>query len=300
MMNCRNGASGGPMYHVCTLPLESDVLFVTAQDYAAVLIFIAIAAWRSGVSVLAYAIMSNHIHVIIAGEYPLEFFRILKDKLLRYLSKQGRANILAGWDCGNPIPITSDYQLRTEIAYVIRNPYVVRKDVNPLSYYWCSGFLYFNPFLKYLPGVPAGSLSLRKRRDLSHSRDGELPPWLTFVGDVVNPASFVDIQAVESRYGSARAFTVAVFRSVEQQIETADRLGEKPVLPDEEVIQIAYRMAKEEFGSIKYNDLSTDQRIVLAKRLKYECHSSNGQIARVAKLSQWKVDSVFPMAAKQK
>lgn len=287
------------MYHVCTLPLESDVLFLTEEDFAAALVFIAIAAWRSGIRVLAYAIMSNHIHVIVAGDNPLEFFNVLKDKLLRYLSKQGRASILSGWDCGNPIPIQSDYQARTEIAYVIRNPYVVRKDVNPLSYYWCSGFLYFNQFLKYLPGEAADGFSLRRRRDLSHSREGNLPPGLSFADNVVNPASFVDIQAVEMLFGNARAYTVAVFRSVEQQIETAERLCEKPVIPDEEAIQIAFRMAKEEFGKVKYNELSTDQRIALAKRLKYECHSSNGQIARVIKLSQWKVDAVFPIAAKK-
>lgn len=299
MINSRNGAPGGPMYHVCTLPLESDVLFLTDEDYATVLVFIAIAAWRSGVRVLAYAIMSNHIHVIVAGDNPLLFFSILKDKLLRYLSKQGRARILSGWDCGNPIPIVSNYQARAEIAYVVRNPYVVRKDVNPLSYYWCSGFLYFNPFLKYLPGEAAYGFSLRRRRDLSHSREGDLPPGITFAGKVVNPASFVDIQAVETLFGNARAFTVSVFKSVEQQIETAERLGEKPVLPDEETVQIAYRMAKEEFGKVKYSDLSTDQRITLAKRLKYECQSSNGQIARVTKLSQWKVDAIFPIAAKR-
>lgn len=237
-------------------------------------------------------------HVIINGDSPLEFFEAFKQKLTRYLAKQGRAAILSKWSCGSPITITSEYQARNEIAYVIRNPYVARTDVNPLAYYWCSGFLYFNPFLSLIPSVSADSMSLRHKRDLSHSREGELPSGLTFIGDTVNPASFVDIPAVEKLFGSHRQFCTSVFRNIEAQIETAGRLGETATIPDEEILQIAFRLSREEFGEVRYADLTTDQRLALAKKLKYKYHSSNGQIARVIKLPLSMVNALFPLNAK--
>ena len=42
------------------------------------------------------------------------------------------------------VDIEDKWQFQNELAYIVRNPFVAMKDVNPLAYPWCSGYLYFN------------------------------------------------------------------------------------------------------------------------------------------------------------
>ena len=61
-------AEGGPFYHVCTAPIEDDVLFRTRDDYVLINNIIAVAVFISGVRLLAFAIMDNHLHFILEGK----------------------------------------------------------------------------------------------------------------------------------------------------------------------------------------------------------------------------------------
>ena len=45
-------------------------------------------------------------------------------------------------------------------------------------------------------------------------------------------------------------------------------------------------------------DLSKAQKMDLARSLHYDFRSSNGQIRRILGLSQYEVDSLFPLSAK--
>ena len=212
-------------------------------------------------------------------------------------SRHGRPRVLDSIDDPTPTPITSLKQLRDEIAYVIRNPFVVRKDVNLFAYPWCSGFLYFNPLLSMFEQRSAGTLTLRERRTLTHSRNLTLPVGLTLVGGQVFPGSFVNYRLVESLFTDCRQFLFWVFKNVEAQVETALRFGERPSLTDDELIAITFRLCKEEFGVKGASSLTEQQKSSLAMRLKYDYYASNGQIARSTGLQPRIVDEMFPLAA---
>ena len=125
-----------------------------------------------------------------------DFYARFSTMLALYFSRHGRPRVLDPVGAPTPTPITSLKQLRDEIAYVIRNPFVVRKDVNLFAYPWCSGFLYFNPLLSMFEQRSAGTLTLRERRSLTHSRNLSLPAGLTLVGGRVFPGSFVNYRLV--------------------------------------------------------------------------------------------------------
>lgn len=290
----------GPFFHLHTEPLKTGEIFLSDEERFIALVYVAIAAECAGVVVLAYALMSNHFHFILRGREAQckDFWARLKAMLSLYFSRHGRPGVLEPISEPEPTPITTFKQFRDEIAYVIRNPFVVRKDVNLFAYPWCSGFLYFNPMLSLLEQRPVGTLTLREKRALTHTRDAVLPTGLTLVAGQAFPGSFVNYRLVESLFTDCRQYLFWVFKNVEAQVRTALQYCEKPSLTDDEIISVTYRLCHDEFGEKGPYALTDQQKIALAKHLKYDYYASNGQICRSTGLQPGTVDELFPLSAK--
>ena len=291
---------GGPFFHHHTKPLETGVIFENDIDRAVALAYVAVTAWTTGVEILAYALMSNHFHFILRGseEQCRVFFARLKTRLSLYFSRHGRTWVLRAVEDPVPTPITTLKQLQNEIAYVVRNPYVVRVDVNPLAYLWCSGFLYFNPLLTLIRTLPSSRLPVREKRALLHSHDVTLPERLTWVDGCVFPGSFVNYRLVESMFRNAQHYTIVVFKNVEDQVETALRLGERPSVNDDEMLSASLRICRAEYGVRGPSHLTEDQKVDLARKLKFDYYASNGQLARFTTLPLATVNTLYPLSAK--
>ena len=162
-----------PFFHVCSKPVDA-ILFSNDQDKKAALVNLSIAAGDTAATILAYAIMSNHFHTVISGNNPERFYQRFGELVNHYLARHGHVGYALSIE-PTIVPITTLSQLMDEIAYVIRNQYVVDKSVNPLSHIWCSGYLYFNPItdmlMRGLRYTPVSSLSARKRFLLTYSRN---------------------------------------------------------------------------------------------------------------------------------
>lgn len=287
----------GPMYHIYTEPPEGEVLFVSEEQLSEALLLLCMAAYESASTILAYAIMSNHIHVMIRQGNPEEFFQIYRDAICkRSLGKKEHATFSI-WRAGYT-KIDSLKGFRSELAYIVRNPYVVRRDVNPLSFYWCSGFLYFNSMVGALPSFPAEKLTYDKKRQLFRARTPRIPKGLTLISDkLVNPASFVDITTVETLFEDARKYVTSIFRNVEAQVETAISSKAQVLIPDEELLPLIYDYCDKTFNGTRVAVLSQTQKKALASHLKYRFHSSNKQISRLVGMREAEVFSLFPLSS---
>ena len=293
----------GPFYHLSTKPLENGLIFECDDERKVAINLIALLAKETHVDMLAFAIMSNHFHFIIKGELVdgIEFFRRLKKRLSNYFARRGRSGVLDMVDVNPDTPaISSLTQFRNEIAYVIRNPYVARTDVNLFAYPWCSGYLYFNPFLECLYSKKVNELSYKEKRGITRATDPVLDPQFRIRDGMIAPESFVNYKLVEKLFPSAQRFVWWVVKNVEAQVEVASGLGERPSLNDDELFKTAQQLARSQFGLDRVKALSFQQRKELGAILKNQWGASNGQVARIAQLDQLTVDAMFPMAAKRK
>lgn len=289
----------GPMYHLYTFPLETESFYQDSKDRVTVLNLLAICIMDSDCKLLAFSLMSNHFHFIIAGEQAriLAFFERFKRLLQNYYRYHGRKVNLGKMTAGLTL-IESLRQFQNELAYVIRNSFVVNSEVNVFADLWSSGYLYFNPFLSQ-EGVPGDQLTVREARTFAQSRSCDSIDSRIYVKDgKAQPWSFVDYKRVMSFYTSARQYVLGVVKQVEAQVETSVRYGERPQLADEELFPIMFRLCREQFKADKPALLEMPDRKRLAVLLKNNYYASNGQLSRLTGLPLSEVNQLFPLTAK--
>ena len=293
----------GPIYHLSTKPLEDGLIFECDEERRIAFNLMAVTAKEFHIDILAFALMSNHFHFIIRGELVdgLAFFHRLKKRLSNYFARRGRPGILNAVNVDPDTPaISSLTQFRNEIAYVIRNPYVARTDVNPFAYPWCSGFLYFNPLLGSMSSKSVNELSYKEKRSMTRMTNPILDSQFRVREGMIAAESFVNYKLVEQLFPSARKFTWWVLKNVEAQVETSVRMGEKPNLNDDELFVTAQQLSRSEYGRDSVKELSLLQRKELGILLKNKWGASNGQVARIAQLDPRAVDAMFPLTAKKR
>lgn len=292
--------NAAPCFHLYTSPLESDFFFQNNQERGLALNLMAIAKMASDCKLLAYSIMTNHFHFILSGqeEEVLSFFERYKLLLDNYFSRHGKPGIMRSVKAG--ITAINDLrQLRTEIAYVIRNAFVARPEVNVFADPWSSGFLYFNPLL-VKDGVSASSLKGRSLREFTCSRTITEVDARIYVKDgFAQPWSFVDYEYAMSFYDNARQFVFSVLRSVEAQVETSLKYGDDPAVCDEELLPLVMDLSRKTFQEAGVFQLNARQKKELAVLVKNKYHSSNKQLARVIKIPLSEVDAMFPLCVKR-
>lgn len=296
----RSFRQNGPFYHVSSKPLETSIIFGDEEEKKTALTLLAITCAELDAEVLAYALMSNHFHLLLRNRDPLLFYNSFVGKLESFLVRHGHPGIKLPFD-PTVVKVESLRQFRNVVAYIIRNEYVVNPKVNPLSSIWCSGYLYFNSFIDafhYLYKSP-DKLSIDARRILTKTRNLALPANVKIWNNSVAPSSFVNFKLVEHLYGNTWCFFRHVFKDVEAQIETAIALGETPLTPDEEMIRTVYSICMQNWG-MAVSELSSSQKMELMKIMKYDYKCSNAQISRIAGIKPSEVDRFFPMSAKAK
>ena len=296
----RQYAAGGPFYHVCTSHLETDIFFRSQEEMDQALNVIAIAVFASGCRMLAFAIMSNHFHFVIEGKYEqcVLFFDRFQSRLSVLMSTLGRKELADKCD-PKYICVKDLWQLKDLIAYVVRNPFAAMKDVNMFSYRWCSGYLYFNSMLNYLPkGERVADMSLAKRRAFSRSRTGEVDGRILAVDGIACASCFVDYKRAEAFFDDARDFQHWLLKNVDSMVETATLVGERIVLDDYEMWEVVYKLCRNEYGESEPKHLPQEKKIALARTLKQKYCATNAQIARCLGILASLVDQLFPMSAK--
>lgn len=294
-------SSNGPFYHVCSKPLEDALLFYGVEDKKVALAYMAITNGELNARLLAYALMSNHFHLLLNCTNPELYYSMFVEKIEIYLSRHGHPGIKLPKQ-PTVVPVKTLKQFRDTLSYIIRNEYVINQNVTPLNNLWSSGYLYFNELLFSLTAemktVSAKNMSSRIQRTITKSRDMKLPDSAVIWKDIVLPSSFVDYKLAESMFKDARQFTVCVFKNIEAMVETALTLGETPLTPDDELSGIIFTYCVRKWNK-KPRELAKPELLELMQLLKLTYHCSNAQISRLTGIPPKEVSTFFPLGAKQ-
>lgn len=281
--------SYGPYWHVYTSGKETPLIFNTREDFAFAMNVVAQAYACSEINILAFEIMGNHFHFVLsADEIQIhQFWSLMRKKMMKVFPviKDVKLSLK---------PIDNLQSLRNNIIYTNRNGYVADPAHTPFSYPWGTGRYYFNDFpVEHC----LSDLHTCQRRLMFRGRDPHLPGQWKFIDGYICPLSFCSIESGMAMFRDAHHYFYLISKNIESNSELASELGGEEFLTDSELFKRLFQIIKSEYGVPQINALGTQQKIDLAIRLRREFHSSNGQIRRLLHLSQYEIDSLFPLTA---
>jgi len=287
-------SSVGTWYHLFTSGKVIQAFLKDEEDFRYCVNLLAICCKEySDLVLVAFAIMDNHIHLVLSGELSVInlFFATFRRRLARYLMV--RYSFVLPKSFSPSIKVISDLKgLRNAIVYVNRNGYVAYPEFSPFSYPWGSGFCYFNVEPK------ANRLSCMTRdaqRKLMKSRISEaMEDVLIMDNGAIVPSSFCRIRFGMAMFRDAHNYFNLLSKGVESYSGIATDIEDGEFLTDQELFDELNRILKSKYSGLYIRDLSSAQKLDLARQLHFQYKSSNGQIRRLLNISQYDLNALFP------
>lgn len=284
----------GPVYHACSSE-NHPVIFVTEEDYRTGMTILGMCAiLQKGIRIIAFELMSNHIHLVVCGseEDILGFFRMFKRLLARHMAHDGRADSVKRLEM-NLFRIESLENLRNVIAYVHRNGFIVNKDMTPHSYPWGTNRFYFNPDSRLRYSEVRKGMGAVERRAVSHSRLFDDEKGLFMTDDYVSPLCFCAINEGESMFRNARHYYSKVSRHIESYDDIARSIGEDILYTDEDLYSAMIAIIRDDYGTSNPSLLAADAKFKVAKTLRYNYNATRKQIQRMLKVGDNVLNALF-------
>ena len=286
---------------VTTEHLEDRLLFRDSQDFVVGMNYVAVQAFRSGVFVLAFVLMSNHLHFVLqcSRDQAEAFMDGWKTAFSRYLwKKYGNKEHLRRLKV-NYKPIEGDEALEWAIAYVQMNPVAANICVNPFDYPWGTGNCFFRiakeqadaevdvayGSISRTQGTPLGALSARQRLKILHSR-AELPgEWLMEPAGYVTPESYVRVDWVEAAYRTPRRMQFFLQNSSKAKQRMDEEDAHLPAFRDQVILAAVPDLCQSLFRRRSVKELADEQLVELLRQLRFRFSAGANQLARVTGLS---------------
>ena len=288
--------SGGRWWHLYTPGNLTSLLFANDNDYRFAMNLMArCLAEFPTLSVITFEIMSNHIHIVLSGDEHIinEFFATYRKRLKRYLSTKAQGRLSNQFQMSLK-PINDLKALRETIVYVNRNGYVVDPSHTPFSYPWGTGRYYFNDvqIAKKLSDV--SDIGIRR---MFRSRNPHLPGDYRVIDGYVSPLEYCAVKLGMAMFRNAHQYFYMISKNIEAYEKLAVELDDGEYLTDSELFTQVVKILKTGYAANSLRDLTTAQKQDLARKLRSDYRSSNGQIRRILGLSQYEIDSMFPLGA---
>jgi len=282
----------GKWYHLFTSGKDTELVLKDNDDFKFSMNLLARCSVESPkLIVVAFAIMDNHIHVVLSGDVQMIelFFTTYRRRLSRFLSSKYQ-NTLPNTFQMKLKEILDLRTLRNTIVYVNRNGYVVNPDFTPFSYPWSTGIYYFNakPQRQSL-----SSLTIDNQRALFR---GRVPVGLKdseICNGHITADSFCAIVFGMSLFRDAHHYFSLISKNVESYSQLAAELDDGEFLTDQELFSELIKILNEKYSGAKLNALSNAQKLDIARSLHYDYRSSNGQIRRLLGISQYQISQLF-------
>ena len=272
---------------ITTAHLKEGLWFREEADFKVAMNYVAIQAHCGRVAILAFILMSNHVHFVAEGtrEDAEKFINAFKQRYsMYYCRKYGDKEFLRRNDVDIKNIPQGDEALERAVAYVQMNCVAAGICAHPSQYPWGTGNAFFNA--AHMSGRYLGTLSKRARIRLSHSNKVTLPDgWRISEEGYILPQSYVDISSVESTFRSANRMNYFLQSSskARKRLETSE--DGLPAFRDQSILAVLPDLCRSLFGRSRYADLMPEQQSELVRQIRYRFSANVNQVARVCDIS---------------
>lgn len=201
------------LYHICYTS-HNEVLCRNINDYETVLCRMAQTSLTSDSSILAYAIMSNHVHIVLLTDNPAKFVSRMRQSYTKTFNYKYHRKGRLGEQGFFSIEISNPTHIATAISYVLRNPVHHQVSTNPFDYPFSSATLYFRGKGRNHARINGKDIANRNIEGLfdRHKKKAIYAELPFFISGGIDPATFVEAAFVERCFGTYNAFQYFIHR----------------------------------------------------------------------------------------
>lgn len=270
-------------YLVSTDHLTDRLWFRDDEDFKVGMNYVALVSVALGIKVLAFILMSNHIHLVLACSErdALRFITELKRRYSKYYQyKYAIGEFLRknGVDIC-PVPLDGE-SLERAIAYVQMNCVAANICAHASYYAWGTGGVFFR--VDAPEEKPLNSLSRRDQIRLLHSND-QVPGFLRITSKgYISPGSFVPVKYVEQLY--CRPSRYYYFLQTSSKAKLRLQQSPAPAFRDQVILGSVPDLCASLFRKNGKDELSSEETTELLKQLRYRFNADPAQLSRVVSI----------------
>ena len=283
------GSNETGYFHICTDGNAVPWIFQDDEDFIAGVNRIAICKLITGVTVVCFILMDNHLHIILYGTVLKckAFINNYKRLTGIWISRKYCISEYLKHLPSEIIPITSEESLLNTIAYIDRNSIVAGYRYMPREYPWGTArYIFQDPSCREIgSSVSLSDLTVRARRSLLKSRVTVPTDWDVDSRGMILPKYFVDISRLERIFKSPSRYSYFLAKKLEGEIEMSMENSKKTFLNDKELREVTRKLIINKFG-VSDKELDIKSKLVIAKELRYNYLSTVKQISRMLSLSE--------------
>ena len=274
---------------VTTDHLSEGIWFRDDQDFKIGMNYVAIIAISSGIIVLGFILMSNHVHLVLqcSREQADWFINELKRRYSEYLHhRYGTDDYLRHIAVDIQSVAIEDESLERALAYTIMNCVAANICLAANDYPWSSAGSYFKVTVPKC--MRLGDLSISARRRILHSR-AVLPDDVLIGEDgYIPPMAYIPVKFVESIFRTPKRLNYFLMNSskAKKRLASDERL---PSFTDQVVLAAIPDLCRSLFRKQSAAVLSEEEMTELVKQLRRRFSSDVHQISRLLGVEYSKV-----------
>ncbi len=236
------------LMHLC-FTSKHEVLCRCARDYKMMISRIAQSAVYNDTSVLAYAVMSNHVHLVVQTEEESAFIKTLRSSYTQSFNDRYKRSGKLGDPKFYRLELEGIQHQQDAITYVLQNPWHHKVVENPFDYPYSSMNLYYRR--NHLE-QPFQTSEIDKNKRLLN-RNVNINAKVEYgTSGMIAPDTFVQIRMVENIFGPYTSFHMLTHRK--NYKEWKDRQQqENSAFPIVNLRSVEPLLAKEHIQSIEEN-----------------------------------------------
>ena len=267
---------------VTTEHLKEGLWFRDDEDYKVGMNYVAIVSFAHGVMVLAFVLMSNHVHFILycTEEEAWAFIHEFKADCSRHLAlKYGVRDLLRRNGVQIQRITPEDESFERAVAYTLMNPPAANICLHPSGYPWGTGGTYFK--VHSLKGTRIGDMSENAIRKRLHTKRTLPDNWLVGEDGYILPESYVPVSLVESLFKSAKRLDYFLRNTSKAKRREEFQGNDLPSFRDQVLYAAIPDLCRTLFAKNGVAELNEAQRQVLVRQIRRRFSADIHQIVRV-------------------